>query len=122
MSPALIFTESICAWLKSSFWVISASSASFIGSRSEVYPSARRWAVSCRAYSATSEWRMDEEPYDGDHLVEHHLLFLRERPGPGNEQGESRPQHTFFQHYSFSLSFVFSFSKIFMLPPSHARL
>ena len=61
-------------------------------------------------------------PYDGDHLVEHHLLFLRERPGPSNEQGESRPQHTFFQHYSFSLSFVFSFSKIFMLPPSHARL
>ena len=59
-------------------------------------------------------------PYDGDHLVEHHLLLLRERPG--NEQGESRPQHTFFQHYSFSLSFVFSFSKIFMLPPSHARL
>ena len=35
--------------------------------------------------------------HDGHHLVEHHLLFLREHPC--SEQGESRPQHTFSQHF-----------------------
>ena len=34
--------------------------------------------------------------HDGDHLVEHHLLFLGE--SPRSEHGESRRHYTFFQH------------------------
>ena len=57
-----ICTESIRAWLYSSFCTNSPSSASFIGSRSDVYPCLRRSSTSTLRASTNSEYLMAELP------------------------------------------------------------